>query len=123
VLVVEDEGAVAMLIEEMLEELGCVVVASVARLGKASDIARSVEVDLAMLDINLSGQLVFPVAEILRDRNIPFVFSTGYGSSGLQAEFAMRPVLHKPFSLSDLEAKISVALAMAQGESFDCGLR
>lgn len=122
-LVVEDEGAVAMLIEEMLEELGCVVVASVARLGKASDIARSVEVDLAMLDINLSGQLVFPVAEILRDRNIPFVFCTGYGSSGLQAEFAMRPVLHKPFSLSDLEAKIAVALAMAQGESFDSGLR
>lgn len=110
VLVVEDEGAVAMLIEEMLEALGCVVVASVARLAKASDVARSIEVDLAMLDVNLAGQLVFPVAEILRDRNIPFFFSTGYGASGLPGEFAQRPVLHKPFSQSDLESKIAVVL-------------
>lgn len=117
VLVVEDEGAVAMLIEEMLEDLGCVVVASVARLAKASDVARSIEVDLAVLDVNLAGQLVFPVAEILRDRNIPFFFSTGYGASGLQGEFALRPVLHKPFSQKELEAKIIVALAMTHGES------
>ncbi|MDQ7912344.1 response regulator [Pseudomonas sp. 102515] len=110
VLVVEDEGAIAMLIEEMLEDLGCIVVASVAQLAKATDIARSIEVDLAMLDVNLAGQLVFPVAEILRDRNIPFLFSTGYGASGLSSEFAQHPVLHKPFSQKDLEAKITAAL-------------
>lgn len=110
VLVVEDEGTVAMLIEEMLEDLGCVVVESVAQLAKASDVARTIDVDLAMLDVNLAGQLVFPVAEILRHRNIPILFSTGYGVSGLQGEFALLPVLHKPFSQSDLEAKIAVAL-------------
>ncbi|EHK71637.1 CheY family response regulator [Pseudomonas psychrotolerans L19] len=77
---------------------------------------RSTDVDLAMLDINLAGQLVFPVAEILRDRNIPFLFSTGYGASGLAAEFAMRPILHKPYSQTDLEAKIVLALTTPPGE-------
>ena len=121
VLVVEDEGTVAMLIEEMLNDLGCVVVASVARLAKACDVARSIGVDLAMLDVNLAGQLVFPVAEILRDRNIPFLFSTGYGANGLQGEFALRPVLHKPFSQNELKAKIAVALALTHGETIGTG--
>lgn len=110
VLVVEDEGAVAMLIEEMLEESGCEVVASVARLGTACAVASTAEIDLAMLDVNLAGELVFPVAEILRDRNIPFVFSTGYGASGIPSEFSQCHVLHKPFSDSDLQEKIALTL-------------
>lgn len=114
VLVVEDEGLVAMLIETMLEDLGCTVVSSVAQLAKATDLARSIEVDLAMLDVNLAGELVFPVAHILRERGIPFVFSTGYGASGVQDEFALHPVLHKPFSQHDLEATIAVALKVDQ---------
>lgn len=110
VLVVEDEGAIAMMIEEMLEELGCEVVASVARLVTALEIASSAEVDLAILDVNLAGELIFPVADILRDRGIPFLFSTGYGASGLPSEFAQHPVLHKPFSQSDLQHKVALAL-------------
>lgn len=113
VLVVEDEGAIALLIEEMLEELGCEVVASVARLAAACDIAGSVRVDLAILDVNLAGERVFPVAEILRGRNIPFLFSTGYGASGLAAEYAGCPVLHKPFSESELQQKIAITLKEA----------
>ncbi|TLX55717.1 response regulator [Stutzerimonas nosocomialis] len=110
VLVVEDEGAIAMLIEDLLEELGCTVVASVARLGAACEAARSAEIDLAMLDVNLAGQLVFPVAEILRDRDIPFLFSTGYGASGIPSEFDGCQVLRKPFSDSDLRDKIALAV-------------
>jgi len=117
VLVVEDEGAIALLIEEMLEELGCEVVASVARLAAACDIAGSVRVDLAILDVNLAGERVFPVAEILRGRNIPFLFSTGYGASGLAAEYAGCPVLHKPFSQSELQQKIAVTLTGARESS------
>ncbi|SCX95281.1 MULTISPECIES: response regulator [unclassified Pseudomonas] len=116
VLVVEDEGAIALLIEEMLEEFGCEVVASVARLAAACEIARSVQVDLAILDVNLAGEYVFPVADILRERQIPFLFSTGYGASGLPAEYAARSVLHKPFSESELQRKIAVTLKEA-GES------
>ncbi|MBA1274014.1 response regulator [Stutzerimonas azotifigens] len=110
VLVVEDEGAIAMMIEDMLEELGCDVVASVARLAAACDMARTVEIDLAMLDVNLAGQLVFPVAEILRDRNIPFLFSTGYGASGIPSEFDGGQILRKPFSESDLREGIALTL-------------
>ncbi|AXA53317.1 response regulator [Pseudomonas thivervalensis] len=119
VLVVEDEGAIALLIEEMLEEFGCEVVASVARLATACEVAGSVQVDLAILDVNLAGERVFPVADILRGRQIPFLFSTGYGASGLPAEYAGCPVLHKPFSQSELQQKIAVTLkeARASGQA------
>ncbi|KHK64844.1 response regulator [Pseudomonas frederiksbergensis] len=110
VLLVEDEGTVAMLIEEMLEELGCEVVASVPRLARAREVASTAQFDLAILDVNLAGERVFPVAEILRDRKIPFLFSTGYGASGVPAEFARYPVLHKPFSESELQLKIALTL-------------
>ena len=114
VLVVEDEGAIALLIEEMLEEFGCEVVASVARLAAACEVAGSAQVDLAILDVNLAGERVFPVAEILQGRKIPFLFSTGYGASGLPAEYAGCPVLHKPFSQSELQQKIAVTLKEAR---------
>jgi CheY-like chemotaxis protein len=107
---VEDEGTVAMLIEEMLEDLGCTVVASVPRLALAREKAGTAQVDLAILDVNLAGERVFPVAEILRGRGVPFLFSTGYGASGLPEEFAQSPVLHKPFSESELQLKIALTL-------------
>ncbi|EJL03738.1 MULTISPECIES: response regulator [Pseudomonas] len=111
VLVVEDEGAIALLIEDMLEEFGCRVVASVARLAPACEMARTVMVDLAILDVNLAGERVFPVADILRSRHIPFLFSTGYGASGVPPEYAGCPVLHKPYSERELQQTIAVALA------------
>ncbi|RMM46978.1 Response regulator receiver domain-containing protein [Pseudomonas corrugata] len=110
VLVVEDEGAIAMLIEEMLEDFGCEVVASVARLATARDEASAAHIDLAILDVNLAGERVFPVAEILRDRGIAFLFSTGYGASGVPVEFAGCPVLHKPFSENELLQRMTQAL-------------
>lgn len=100
--VVEDEGAIALLIEDMLEELGCVIACSAANLTDACMTARSELFDFALLDVNLDGKLVFPVADILRERRIPFVFSTGYGSKGLPNEFAAELVLAKPFALDDL---------------------
>ncbi|MBV4455698.1 MULTISPECIES: response regulator [Pseudomonas] len=110
VLLVEDEGAIAMLIEEMLEDMECTVVASVAQLAKALQVATVVEADLAILDVNLAGERVFPVARVLRARNIPFLFSTGYGVSGLPGEFADCPVLHKPFAEVDLRLKVALTL-------------
>ena len=65
-LVVEDEGSVALLIEDMLEELGCEVAASVATLAEALTAATDGSFDFAVLDVNLAGELVFPVAEVLR---------------------------------------------------------
>lgn len=110
VLVVEDEATVSMLIEDMLEDLGCEVVASVGSLAEAREVAVSVEIDFAMLDVNVAGDLVFPVADILRERKIPFLFSTGYGVMGLPAKFSSCFVVAKPFSQTDLQKQIVLAL-------------
>jgi DNA-binding response OmpR family regulator len=74
-LVVEDEGGVALLIEDMLEQLGCDIAASIATLEKALAFARANTFDFAVLDVNLDGKPVFPLAELLKSRKLPFVFS------------------------------------------------
>lgn len=102
VLVVEDESMIAMLVEDFLEELGCVVVGSASRLEDALAKAHAPDVDIALLDVNLAGQVSYPVAETLRARGIPFVFATGYGSAALPAALQGAPVLPKPFTQSQL---------------------
>jgi CheY-like chemotaxis protein len=101
-LLVEDEGTVALLIEDMLVELGVIIVASVARLVEAREVARTAEIDFALLDVNLNGEMVFPVAHILRERQIPFMFSTGYGAGGPNKQFDDVPVIGKPFAIGQL---------------------
>jgi len=109
VLVVEDEGPVALLIEDMLLELGCEIAASAADVDEACRLAAGENIDVALLDLNLGGCSSLPVAEILRRRDIPFVFSTGYGVARVPTEFQSYPSLAKPYVLSDLEAKILLA--------------
>jgi CheY-like chemotaxis protein len=111
-LVVEDEGAIALLIEDMLIDLGCVVVASAADLDRACELARTATIDFAVLDLNLNGSSAAGVAYILRERRIPFIFSTGYGVGGISAEFKSSPALAKPFVIEDLRAKILLALEL-----------
>lgn len=103
VLVVEDETLVAMTIEDMLADLGLVVAASVTSVGAAVTAIADHAIDCAILDINLDGERVFPVAEVLRTRAIPFVFSTGYGTYGLREDFRDVAVLTKPYRRADLE--------------------
>ncbi|TPL21093.1 response regulator [Mesorhizobium sp. B2-4-9] len=119
VLVVEDEGAVALLIESMLEELGCHVTASVATLAKAQSAARSDAFDFALLDINLNGELVFPVAEILKGRQLPFIFSTGYGRVGVPESFKECEVLNKPYTIEELSTKLQSMFSKSDGAAFD----
>ena len=109
VLVVEDEAIVAMLLEQMLEELDCQVAGVVGQLSQAIETARSVDADVAILDLNLSGQRVDPVAAILAERNIPFIFASGYGEDGLAPEWRGRPVLPKPFRLDQLREALERA--------------
>jgi two-component SAPR family response regulator len=109
VLVVEDESIVALDIENMLEEIGCKVVASVPRLVKALYLASSLDIDLAVLDINLAGEVVYPLALRLADRGIPFVFSTGYSTTTLPAELRDRPLVKKPVTLGSLKKAVAMA--------------
>jgi two-component SAPR family response regulator len=109
VLVVEDESLVALDIETMLEEMGCKVVASVPRLVKALDLASRLDLDLAVLDINLAGEVVYPLAFRLAARGIPFLFSTGYSTADLPPELRDRPILRKPVMLANLKRAVAMA--------------
>ena len=111
VLVVEDEAMIAMLVEDMILDFGSEVVGPVAQMNEALGLAREAELDAAILDINVGGAVVFPVAEVLRERGIPFIFATGYGSTGLPPRFLNSPTLPKPFSYDSLADALRVALA------------
>ncbi len=102
VLVVEDEGLVMMLIQDYLEELGCHVVATAMRINDALIQARSASINMALLDVNLAGTLSYPVATILAERSIPFIFATGYGSLAVPDAMQSVPVLPKPFLMEQL---------------------
>jgi DNA-binding response OmpR family regulator len=102
VLVVEDEFLVATLIEDMLTSAGCVVSGSIPRLAEALDAAHRGTFDAAVLDVNLAGDRIDPVADVLSGRNVPFVFVTGYTTGALPAVHAERPRLCKPFKMADL---------------------
>jgi CheY-like chemotaxis protein len=102
VLVAEDEALVAMLVEDMLGDIGCTVIGPAANLDEALELARDSEIDVALLDVNLAGRPVFPVADLLRGRGIPYIFASGYGESGVNDDHRGAPVLQKPFRESDL---------------------
>lgn len=103
ILVVEDELLVALELETMLDSLGCAVVGPAARLEKAIELAEAETIDGAILDVNLRGKPVYPVATALKARGIPFIFSTGYSSSTSVPEpFRGQPRIEKPFVQDDL---------------------
>ena len=113
ILVVEDEAMIALLIEDVLSDLGTTVVGPVARVDEALALARSAEIDLAALDLNLGGDPVYPVAEALAARSIPFVFMTGYGQLGIAEPWRSRPSIAKPFRPSQLAGFLREALKSA----------
>ena len=114
VLVVEDEMMIAMLVEDMLADLGCSVVGPAHGLQAAMALAEdSTDLDAALLDVNLAGQPVFAVADVLRSRNVPIIFCTGYGDAGLREADRGAPVLQKPYRARDLAETLATALKVA----------
>ncbi len=111
VFVVEDEALVALNLEDMLGDLGCSIVGPAMRIGKALDMAGTPGLDVAILDVNVAGAPVYPVAEALRARGIPLVFATGYGRSGLPEEWHVFPILQKPYTADEVLAAIRQAIA------------
>ena len=102
VLVVEDEMMIALMLEDMLLDLGHDVVGLAMRLPQAMEMARKADIDLAILDVNLDGRMSFPVAEVLTARGVPFFFASGYGSAGVEPPFHERLTIRKPFEVKDL---------------------
>jgi CheY-like chemotaxis protein len=104
-LVVEDEAMIAMMLEDMLDTFGCVVVEVAGTLSKGLDLVSNEALDLdgAILDVNLGGEPVYPVAERLIALGVPFIFCTGYGLAGLASNFSHVPTLAKPYMREELE--------------------
>lgn len=111
VLIVEDEALVAMLIEDVLIDLGHSIAGVGGRLAEAMRLAENAEIDLAILDLNLNGERTYPIAQALRARGVPFVFATGYGAAGVDEQWRHVPILQKPFEPHQLDAAIRAALA------------
>ena len=110
VLVVEDEMMVLMNIEGALAELGCESVSCAATIAGALALVEGERFDIALLDVNLGGQAIYPVADALALRSVPFAFATGYGDHGIEARFGDRPVLRKPYSDPQLGATLASLL-------------
>jgi CheY-like chemotaxis protein len=102
-LLVEDESLVAMMMGEVLRELGFSVIGPCATAAEAAATIDSTDVSAAILDVNLDGELVYPVADLLAARNIPFAFITGYGEESLSPRYANVPVLQKPIDRKALQ--------------------
>lgn len=111
ILVAEDEFFLAMDLEDMLRDAGAVVVGPVATVAQALLVLdEGHHIDLALLDVNLGGEMVFPVADRLRAADIPLIFATGYGQGDLPARFTEVPRCEKPVELS----RIAQALRLIQ---------
>jgi len=113
VLIVEDESLVAMLLETILADLGCDVVGPESNiedgLNAVADVAG---LDAALLDVNVAGREIFPVAEALKAKGVPFVFSTGYGEAGLPEHWRGNPTVQKPFTEGAIREALMTALNM-----------
>jgi DNA-binding NtrC family response regulator len=107
VLIVEDEAMIRMMLADMLADIGHDVAAEASTLDEARRCAEETEFDLAILDVNLNGEQIFPVVDIIGKRNLPFLLSTGYGANGLPEAYRSAPVLQKPFELDRLRDAIN----------------
>ena len=110
ILVVEDETIISFLIEDMLTDLGCTEVWHAGGLVSALALLGERTPDAAVLDVNLAGEPVYPIAERLASSDIPFVFATGYGREGIPRDWTAYPVIQKPFNLAALAAALRAVL-------------
>jgi CheY-like chemotaxis protein len=112
VLLVEDEIIVSWLLQDMLADLGYEVVGPAARVDQALAIIEAEDIDAVLLDLNLNGQMSYPVADALVARGVPFVFATGHAKNRLLDDYQTFPVLQKPFHR--LEVGDALAKLLAQ---------
>ncbi len=100
---------IRMLLDGMLSDLGHSMAAEAGRIDEALEIARDADFDVAILDVNLNGQPITPVVEVLIARGLPFVFATGYGQRGVPEAYRTNPTLQKPFQSEALADALEAA--------------
>lgn len=112
VFVMEDESLVLVNLEDMLADLGCTLIGPAMRIDQAEAMLEAAcDADVAVLDVNIGGKPVFPIAEKLRERGVPLVLATGYGRDGLPPEWQSATVLGKPYTFDDLAGALLQAKA------------
>jgi DNA-binding response OmpR family regulator len=115
ILVVEDEALIAVMVEDMLSDMGSDIVGPASTIDEALHLARTEAIDAAVLDVNVRGQRIDPVAETLMARGVPVLFATGYGEVRL-ASGAAATVIDKPYTQDKLERGIAAAFTAAAGQ-------
>ena len=113
VLVVEDEPMIRLLLDDMLADLGYTMAAEAGRLDEALTQAKNGKFDVAILDVNLNGQPITPVVEVLVRRGVPFVFVSGYARRGIPEAHSHVPLLQKPFQSDGLASALAAVAAKA----------
>jgi DNA-binding response OmpR family regulator len=111
VLIIEDEMLIALMLQDMVSDAGFVVDGIATSLPTGIELARTADVHLAILDINLNGEESYPIADILRARGVRMIFSTGYGAASLKPAYEFIPTLMKPYEQANLAAAIYAAFA------------
>ena len=112
IFLVEDEALIRLMLADMIEELGHRVVAEAGNIQVGRALAQAAIFDLAVLDINIAGYSISPVAKIIDGRGLPFLFVTGYGPAGRPEAFRTRRMLHKPLLISKLGEAINSILSI-----------
>ena len=105
VLLVEDEAIVALLAEDILADHGATVVGPATTVEQGLHLVATEQIDVGFLDVNLNGQRSYPIAAELRERGVPFVFATGYGSPGMEGAVDV-PVINKPYRAEQIAAAL-----------------
>jgi CheY-like chemotaxis protein len=111
VFLVEDEVMIRMMVADMLEELGYAVAAEAGQIDQALQLAQTTRFDFAILDVNVDGKLITPVADLMIAQRRPFIFASGYGSPGLPQSYRDHPSFQKPFTTPSLSAMIDKILS------------
>jgi CheY-like chemotaxis protein len=110
VLVVEDELLVSWMVQDLLSDLGCVILGPAATVAQALEAVATAPIDLAVLDLNLDGEMSYPVADALAAAGVPFAFATGYHRDRLLEAYRRFPILQKPLLRSDLRETLEALL-------------
>ena len=110
VFIVEDESLIAMLLQNMIEDIGHICAFKASKLDKALVLAANESFDIAILDVNLNGESTYTIADCIMSRGLPVVFSTGYGLQGMSPTYRSLPILQKPFDVGSLRKAIDEAM-------------
>lgn len=115
IMIVEDEALVAMALREALDELGFSAIGPFNRIPEAMIALRNNHIDAAVLDVNLGGELVYPLADVLTADRVPFIFITGYGAEAIEPRYSHVPILQKPVESDALRSVLGLSSALADG--------